>query len=57
MEEQRQILVVEDDEATRAFLLENLAADGFRVAGASSAGEGVRGNREVPPALRRASST
>jgi DNA-binding response OmpR family regulator len=33
---------VEDDEAPRAFLLENLAADGFRVAGASSAGEGVR---------------
>src|SRR4029450_4107111 len=43
MDEQRLILVVEDDEATRAFLLENLAADGFRVAGASSPGEGVRG--------------
>jgi DNA-binding response OmpR family regulator len=42
MNEQRLILVVEDDEATRAFLLDNLAADGFRVAGASSAGEGVR---------------
>lgn len=36
------ILVVEDDEATRTFLLDNLAADGFRVAGASSAGEGLR---------------
>jgi CheY-like chemotaxis protein len=42
MDEQRQILVVEDDEATRAFLLENLAADGFRVVGATSAGEGIR---------------
>jgi CheY-like chemotaxis protein len=28
MDEQRLILVVEDDDATRAFLLENLAADG-----------------------------
>jgi CheY-like chemotaxis protein len=43
MDEQRLILVAEDDEATRAFLLENLAADGFRVAGASSPGEGIRG--------------
>jgi DNA-binding response OmpR family regulator len=36
------ILVVEDDEATAAFLADNLTADGFRVAQASSAGEGVR---------------
>jgi DNA-binding response OmpR family regulator len=36
------VLVVEDDDATRAFLLDNLAADGFRVAGASGAGEGLR---------------
>ncbi len=36
------LLVVEDDDATRAFLAENLAADGFRVAGASAAGEGLR---------------
>jgi DNA-binding response OmpR family regulator len=42
VDEQRLILVVEDDEATRTFLLDNLAADGFRVAGASSAGEGSR---------------
>ena len=42
VDEQRLILVVEDDEATRKFLLDNLAADGFRVAGASSAGEGLR---------------
>jgi DNA-binding response OmpR family regulator len=51
MDEQRLILVVEDDEATRAFLLENLAADGFRVAGASSAGEGVRGIEVRRPSL------
>jgi DNA-binding response OmpR family regulator len=42
VDDQRLILVVEDDEATRKFLLDNLAADGFRVAGASSAGEGLR---------------
>jgi CheY-like chemotaxis protein len=42
MDVQRLILVVENDEATRAFLLENLAADGFRVAAASSPGEGLR---------------
>jgi DNA-binding response OmpR family regulator len=34
VEGQRLILVVEDDEPTRSFLLDNLAADGFRVAGA-----------------------
>jgi DNA-binding response OmpR family regulator len=51
VDEQRQILVVEDDEATRAFLLENLAADGYRVAGASSAGEGVRGIEVRRPSL------
>ena len=42
MDEQRLILIVEDDEATRAFLAENIAADGFRVASASSAAEGLR---------------
>jgi DNA-binding response OmpR family regulator len=51
MDEQRLILVVEDDEATRAFLLENLAADGFRVAGASSAGEGLRAIEVRRPSL------
>ena len=43
--------VVEDDEATRAFLLDNLAADGFRVAGASGAGEGLRAIEVRQPAL------
>src|ERR671922_2958954 len=42
MDERRLIMVVEDDEARRKFLIDNLAADGFRVAGASSAGEGLR---------------
>jgi DNA-binding response OmpR family regulator len=51
MDEQRLILVVEDDEATRTFLLENLAADGFRVAGASSAGEGIRAIEVRRPSL------
>src|SRR5437763_7686542 len=36
------LLVVEDDDATRAFLAENLVADGFRVATAAGAGEGLR---------------
>jgi DNA-binding response OmpR family regulator len=36
------LLVVEDDDATRAFLADNLAADGFAVATASGAGEGLR---------------
>jgi DNA-binding response OmpR family regulator len=51
VDEQRLILVVEDDEATRAFLLDNLAADGFRVAGASGAGEGLRAIEVRQPAL------
>ena len=42
VDEQRLILVVEDDDVTRAFLLDNLAADGFRVAGAGGAGEALR---------------
>lgn len=41
-ERERSVLVVEDDEATRGFLVENLAADGFRVCAAAGAGEGVR---------------
>jgi len=36
------VLVIEDDDATRSFLADNLAADGYRVATASGAGEGVR---------------
>jgi DNA-binding SARP family transcriptional activator len=51
VDEQRLILVVEDDEVTRAFLLDNLAADGFKVAGASGAGEGLRAIEVRQPAL------
>jgi DNA-binding response OmpR family regulator len=40
--EPRTVLVVEDDELTRSFLLDNLAADGFRVAGAGGVSEGMR---------------
>ncbi|MEJ7818286.1 MAG: response regulator, partial [Thermoleophilaceae bacterium] len=36
------LLIVEDDDATRNFLAENLAADGFAVASATGAAEGVR---------------
>jgi DNA-binding response OmpR family regulator len=49
--EDRCILVVEDDQVTRSFLLENLAADGFRVAGASGAGEGLRAIEVRQPSL------
>ncbi|MGH2796497.1 MAG: response regulator transcription factor, partial [Thermoleophilaceae bacterium] len=49
--EPRTVLVVEDDDVTRAFLLDNLAADGFRVAGASGAGEGLRAIEVRQPAL------
>lgn len=51
MDEHRLILVVEDDEATRGFLAENLAADGFRVMSASSAGEALRAIEVRRPAL------
>jgi DNA-binding response OmpR family regulator len=51
MDEQRLILVVEDDEATQRFLVENFAADGFRAVGASSAGEGLRAIEVRRPAL------
>ena len=51
MDEQRLILIVEDDEATRAFLAENIAADGFRVASATSAAEGLRAIEVRRPSL------
>jgi DNA-binding response OmpR family regulator len=49
--DKRLILVVEDDDATRSFLLDNLAADGFRVAGASSPQEGMRAIEVRQPSL------
>jgi DNA-binding response OmpR family regulator len=49
--EPRCVLVVEDDELTRRFLLENLVADGFRAVGAAGAGEGLRAIEVRQPAL------
>ncbi len=51
VDEQPLILVVEDDEATRGFLVENLVADGFRAAGAASAAEALRAIEVRRPAL------
>ena len=45
------LLIVEDDEATLSFLMENLSADGFAVAGASGAAEGLRQIEVRHPAL------
>jgi len=45
------LLVVEDDEATSAFLADNLTADGFKVAVASGAGEGIRAIEVRRPSL------
>jgi DNA-binding response OmpR family regulator len=51
VDEQGLILVIEDDEATRGFLADNLAADGFRVSSASSAAEGLRAIEVRRPCL------
>lgn len=45
------LLIVEDDTATAAFLADNLAADGFKVATASGAGEGLRAMEVRHPSL------
>ena len=45
------LLIVEDDEATRAFLADNLAADGYKIACASGAGEGLRAIEVRHPSL------
>jgi DNA-binding response OmpR family regulator len=47
----RRLLVLEDDEATAAFLAENLIADGFRVVTAAGAGEGWRAIEARRPEL------
>jgi DNA-binding response OmpR family regulator len=49
--ETRSVLVVEDDQVTRAFLVDNLTADGFPAAGASGAGEGLRAIEVRQPCL------
>ena len=43
--------MVEDDDATRAFLADNLTADGFRVATASALGEALRAMEVRSPSL------
>lgn len=45
------LLIVEDDESTAAFLTDNLVADGYRVAVASGAAEGLRQIEVRHPAL------
>ncbi|MEA2455317.1 MAG: two-component system, OmpR family, phosphate regulon response regulator PhoB [Thermoleophilaceae bacterium] len=47
----RSVLVVEDDQVTRAFLVDNLTADGLRAAGASGVGEGLRAIEVRQPSL------
>jgi DNA-binding response OmpR family regulator len=49
--ERRCVVVVEDDELTRRFLLDNLVADGFHAVGASGVGEGLRAIEVRQPAL------
>jgi DNA-binding response OmpR family regulator len=51
VDERDSLLLVEDDETTRTFLADNLAADGFRVAVASGAGEGIRAIEVRRPSL------
>jgi DNA-binding response OmpR family regulator len=51
VDSQTSLLVVEDDEATRSFLADNLAADGYKVATASGAGEGLRAIEVRRPGL------
>jgi DNA-binding response OmpR family regulator len=51
VDEQRLILVVEDDETTRRFLADNLAADGFYVAAATGVGGGLWAIEVRRPAL------
>src|SRR3954452_14937513 len=51
------ILVVEDDDATRTFLADNLTADGYDVLVADSARDGLRLFREqLPPTILRGSA-
>jgi DNA-binding response OmpR family regulator len=45
------LLLLEDDEATAAFLADNLAADGFRVLTAAGTGEGWRAIESRQPQL------
>jgi DNA-binding response OmpR family regulator len=51
VDERDSVLVVEDDEATAAFLADNLTADGYRVAVAGGVGEGLRAIEVRRPSL------
>src|SRR5215208_7047029 len=51
MDDRPAVLVVEDDQATAAFLTDNLAADGYRVATAAGVGEGLRAIEVRRPSL------
>ena len=51
VDERRSLLVVEDDPATRAFLADNLAADGFGVATAAGAREALSALESRDPSL------
>ncbi|HYP49248.1 MAG TPA: response regulator transcription factor [Thermoleophilaceae bacterium] len=51
MQARRSVLVVEDDEPTRAFLSDNLTADGFKVIAAGGAGEGLRAIESRSPSV------
>jgi DNA-binding response OmpR family regulator len=51
VDERDSLLLVEDDESTRAFLADNLTADGYAVAVASGAGEGLRAIEVRRPSL------
>ncbi len=51
MDEQRSLLLVEDDEATRRFLADNLEADGFRVFGAAGVDEALRAVEARAPGI------
>src|SRR5215212_6440265 len=51
MDERPAVLLVEDDQATAAFLADNLNADGYRVAVAAGVAEGLRAIEVRRPSL------
>ena len=46
--ERQSVLVVEDDDATRTFLVDNLGADGFKAVGRLRGGGGAARDRGPP---------
>jgi DNA-binding response OmpR family regulator len=51
VDDARSLLLVEDDEATRRYLADNLAADGFKVFAAAGADEALRAIEARAPSL------